>query len=49
MQAGYAAAGLDDEAAAAGSKLRALNKKYKEFSKAAGLPEQRERMRALYT
>lgn len=48
MQAAFQAAGLNDDAAAFGSKLRALNKKYKEFSKAAGLPEQRERMRVLY-
>lgn len=42
----FEAAGLSDAAAAAGSKLRALNEKYRAFSKAAGLPEQRERMRA---
>lgn len=44
----FEAAGLSDAAAAAGSKLRALNEKYRAFSKAAGLPEQRERMRAQY-
>lgn len=33
-------------ATAANIKLRRLNRKYKEFSKAAGLPEQRERMAA---
>ena len=44
----FEAAGLKDDATAAGARLRALNKKYKEFSKAAGLPEQRERMRVEY-
>lgn len=44
----YKAAGLDDKASAAGARLRILNKKYREFSKAAGLPEQRERMKVLY-
>lgn len=47
-KAAFEAAGLTDDAAAAGSKLRMLNKKYKDFSAAAGLPEQRERMRVLY-
>lgn len=41
-------AGLTGYAAAAGSRLKILHKKYREFSKAAGLPEQRERMRVLY-
>lgn len=49
LKAAYEAAGLSEEAAAAGSRLRILNKKYRDFSKAAGLPEQRERMRVLYT
>lgn len=44
----FEAAGLSDAAAAAGSKLRALNEKYRAFSKASGLPEQRERMRVQY-
>lgn len=39
----------DDEKAAAKTRLRRLNKKYREFSKAAGLPEQRDRMKVLYT
>lgn len=39
----YNAAGLTDEEQAVNIKLRRLNAKYKEFSKAAGLPEQRER------
>nr|DAP26810.1 MAG TPA: minor capsid protein [Caudoviricetes sp.] len=44
----YKAAGLKDDETAANIKLRRLNAKYKEFSKAAGLPEQRERMKVLY-
>nr|DAK86114.1 MAG TPA: minor capsid protein [Caudoviricetes sp.] len=44
----YEAAGLTEDATTANIKLRRLNAKYKEFSKAAGLPEQKERMRALY-
>lgn len=49
LKTAYEAAGLKDEAAAAGSKLRALNKKYRDFSKAAGLPTQPERMKVVYT
>lgn len=49
LQAAYKAAGADDQASAATARLRQLNAKYKAFSKAAGLPEQRERMRVLYT
>lgn len=45
----YKAAGLKDDATAANIKLRRLNAKYKEFSKAAGLPEQRDRLQVLYT
>lgn len=45
---GFEAAGQTVEAAAAKSYLRALMKEYKDFSKAAGLPEQRERIRVLY-
>lgn len=37
------AAGLDDDAAAFGARVQALRRQYKEFSKAAGLPEQMER------
>ncbi len=44
----YKAAGLTKDADAANIKLRRLNTKYKEFSAAAGLPEQPERMRVLY-
>ena len=45
----YKSAGLTDDATVANIKLRRLNGKYREFSKAAGLPEQRERMKVLYT
>ena len=44
----YNAAGLTDEEQAVNIKLRRLNAKYKAFSQAAGLPEQRERMKVLY-
>ena len=44
----YNAAGLKDEEQTVNIKLRRLNEKYKAFSKAAGLPEQRERMKVLY-
>lgn len=47
-KASYSAAGLTDEEQAVNIKLRRLNAKYKAFSKAAGLPEQRERMKVLY-
>lgn len=46
--AGFEAAGLTVEADAAKSYIRALMKEYRAFSKAAGLPEQRERMKVLY-
>lgn len=49
LQVGYKAAGLKDEEITTKSRLRILNRKYREFSKAAGLPEQRERMRVLYS
>lgn len=39
----------DEDKAAIGARMRRLNKEYREFSKAAGLPEQRERMRVVYT
>ena len=42
------AAGLTDDATAANAKLRRLNAKYRGFSKAAGLPEQPERLKVLY-
>ena len=44
----YKASEQKDEYYAAKAKLARLNAKYKAFSEAAGLPEQRERMRALY-
>lgn len=44
----YKAAGLKDDETTANIKLRRLNAKYKEFSKAAGLPEQKERLKVLY-
>lgn len=43
----YKAAGLTEDAQTAQIRLNRLNAKYREFSKAAGLPEQRERMRVL--
>lgn len=43
-----AGAVTDEDKSAAGARLRRLNKKYREFSAAAGLPEQRERMKVLY-
>lgn len=45
---GFESAGLTEEATAAKSYLRALMQEYAAFSKAAGLPEQRERIRVLY-
>lgn len=45
----FEAAGQTEAAQAASIKMRILSKKYKDFSKAAGLPEQRERMKVLYT
>lgn len=48
-KASFEAAGLTDEAQAASIRLRRLSKEYKAFSKAAGLPEQRERMKVIYT
>ena len=48
LKAAYEAAGLTDEATAASIRLRRLNQEYKAFSKAAGLPEQRERMKVSY-
>lgn len=44
----YEKSGLSEEAQAANIKLRRLNAKYKDFSEAAGLPEQRERTKVLY-
>lgn len=46
--AAFKSAGLKDDEEAARSYLRILNKKYKAFSEAAGLPMQRDRMRVMY-
>ena len=46
-KAAYKAAGLHEEEQAVNIRLRRLNAKYKAFSAAAGLPEQRERMNVL--
>lgn len=47
-KAAFEAAGLTEDAQAVNIRLKRLNKEYGEFSKAAGLPEQRERMRVIY-
>lgn len=47
-KAAYKAAGLHEDETAANIRLRRLNAKYKAFSAAARLPEQRERMKVLY-
>ena len=47
-KAAYEAAGLDKRATAASISLRRLNEKYRDFREAAGLPEQRDRMKVLY-
>ena len=44
----YQAAGLKDKKTAVNIKIRRLKEKYRAFSKAAGLPEKPERMKALY-
>ena len=44
----YKAAGLHEEEQAVNIRMQRLNAKYKAFSAAAGLPEQRERMKVLY-
>lgn len=41
----YKAAGLEDDAGNVNIRLRRLGREYKEFSSAAGLPEQRDRMK----
>lgn len=45
----FEAAGLEEDAQATNIQMRRLSQKYKEFSKAAGLPEQRERMNVGYS
>lgn len=47
-KAAYKAAGLHEEEQTVNIRLRRLNAKYKAFSAAAKLPEQRERMKVLY-
>ena len=49
LTVGLKANGQSEEYTAANAKLRRLNAKYKEFSKAAGLPLQQERTKVLYT
>lgn len=44
-QTAYKAAGLTEDSQAVTARIRRLNKEYKSFSEAAGLPLQRERMR----
>lgn len=44
----YEKSGLTEDARAASIKLRRLNTKYRDFSKAAGLPEQWERAKVTY-
>ena len=48
-QAGYKAAGLTEDEQAVSIRIRRLNSEYKEFSKAAGLPLQTERIKVMYT
>lgn len=48
LKAAYEEAGLTEEAQNAGIRLQRLNQQYRAFSKAAGLPLQRERMRVDY-
>lgn len=45
----YSAAGLEEDATTVGIRIRRLSAKYRAFSEAAGLPEQSERARVLYT
>lgn len=47
-ESAYKAAELREEEQTVNIRLRRLNAKYKAFSAAAGLPEQRERMKGLY-
>lgn len=44
----YKAAGLDEDARNVNIRIRRLSTEYRKFSKAAGLPEQRERMKVTY-
>lgn len=47
-QTAYKATGLTEEEQAVTARILRLNKEYKAFSEAAGLPMQRERMRVEY-
>lgn len=47
-KAGYNAAGLANDEKAVSIRIQRQRRQYKAFSKAAGLPEQRERMKVLY-
>ena len=47
-QTAYKAAGLEEDAQTVTARIRRLNKEYKVFSEAAGLPLQRERMKVEY-
>lgn len=47
-QTAYKAAGLEEDYQAVTARIRRLNKEYKVFSEAAGLPLQRERMKTEY-
>lgn len=47
-KAAYNAAGLTEDEQAVSIRLMRLNAKYKAFSKSAGLPEQKERLKVLY-
>lgn len=48
-QTAYKAAGLEEDAQTVTARIRRLNKEYRDFSEAAGLPLQRERMQVTYT
>ncbi len=48
-RAAYRAAGLKEEETAASARIRRLDEEYRAFSKAADLPQQRERMNVAYT
>lgn len=46
-EAAYKAAGMDEDATVVRARIRQLSREYTEFSKAAGLPEQRDRMKVI--
>lgn len=49
LASAYKAAGLKEDATSAGIKQKRLEQKYTAFSKAAQLPEQKERLKVFYT